>query len=105
MALIECPSCSKRISNKATECQGCGSQLSGDTEVLSTISHIKRSNQLVNQGLLSMTLFIAGVVVWFWGGETAQGVRSYIGGGCFVLGFAGYLVTRLQIVMHKRKKV
>lgn len=105
MALIECPSCNKRISNKASECQYCGSQLSGDSQLLSTINHIKRSNQLVNQGLLSMTLFIAGVVVWFWGGDTAEGVRSYIGGACFVLGFVGYLVTRLQIVMHKRKKV
>lgn len=105
MALIECPSCNKRISSKASVCQDCGSQLSGDTQVLSTISHIKRSNQLVNQGLLSMTIFIAGVVVWFWGGETAEGIRAYIGMVCFVLGFVGYLVTRLQIVMHKRKKV
>ncbi|WP_394392864.1 zinc ribbon domain-containing protein [Shewanella woodyi] len=105
MALIECPSCNKRISSKATECQHCRSQLSGDNQVLSKISHIKRSAQLVNQGLLSMSLFIAGVVVWFWGGEPAEGLRSYIGGACFVLGFVGYLVTRLQIVLHERKKV
>jgi fatty acid desaturase len=52
-----------------------------------------------------MTIFIAGVVMWFWGGNTAEGVRAYIAVICFVLGFVGYLVTRLQIVMHKRKKV
>lgn len=105
MALIECPSCSKRISSKASVCQHCSSQLSGDTQVLTKISHINRANRLVNQSLLSMTVFIAGVVVWFWGGEPAQGVRSYIGGLCFVVGFVGYLITRLQSVMHNRKKV
>ena len=105
MALIECPNCNKRVSSKASECQNCGHHVSGDTELVSTISHIKRSNQLVNHGLLSMSVFIAGVVVWFWGGESAQGLRLYIGSACFVLGFVGYLITRLRMVIHKRKKV
>ncbi|RTR33420.1 zinc ribbon domain-containing protein [Shewanella atlantica] len=105
MALIECPSCKKRISNKAKECSSCGANLSGNTESLSLISNIKRSNQLMNQSLLCMSLFIAGVVVWFWGGEPAEGIRSYIAGGLFVLGFVGYLITRVRIVLHKRKKV
>jgi len=105
MALIECPGCNKRISSKAKTCQYCGDNLTGDTESLSHINHIKRSSQLMNQSLLAMTMFIAGVVIWFWRGEPAEGLRATIAGGFFVLGFAGYLFTRIQLVMHKRKKV
>ncbi|NRD73864.1 zinc ribbon domain-containing protein [Shewanella sp. VB17] len=105
MALIECSTCNKRISSKASHCQYCGCHVSEDTELVSKISHIKRSNQLINHGLLSMSVFIAGVVVWCWGGESAQGLRAYIGSACFVVGFVGYLITRLRIVIHKRKKV
>lgn len=105
MALIECPSCQKRISSKATACSFCNADLTGNTDSLSTISHIKRSNQLMNHSMLSMTLFIAGVVIWFWGGEPAQGIRSYLASACFVLGFVGYMITRVRMVLHKRKSV
>lgn len=105
MALIECPSCKKRISNKAVTCNYCSADLTGNTESLSLISNIKRSNQLMNHSLLCMSLFIAGVVIWFWGGEPAEGLRSLIAGGLFVLGFVGYLITRVRIVLHKRNKV
>lgn len=105
MALIECPSCQKRISSKATTCSFCNADLTGNTDSLTTISHIKRSSQLMNHSMLSMTLFIAGVVIWFWGGEPAQGMRSYIAGVCFVLGFVGYMITRVRMVLHKRKSV
>ncbi|MGL6012587.1 MAG: zinc ribbon domain-containing protein, partial [Shewanella oncorhynchi] len=48
---------------------------------------------------------IAGVVIWFWGGEPAEGMRANIAGICFVFGFVGYLITRVRIVLHKRKSV
>lgn len=105
MALIECPSCKKRISNKAKQCSSCKADLTGNTQSMKVISDIKRGNQLLNHSMLCMTLFIAGVVIWFWGGEPAEGMRSYIAGAFFVLGFVGYLITRVRIVLHKRKKV
>lgn len=105
MALVNCPSCNKRISSKAKECSYCKASISSDNESLRVISHIKRSNQLMNQSFLALTLFIGGVVTWFWGGEPAEGLRATIALGAFSLGFVGYLVTRIQIVLHKRKKV
>ena len=105
MALVECPSCSKRISSVAKACPHCSSKLSGENESLNRISHIKRSNQLMNQSFFAMTLFIAGVVIWFWGGEPADGVRATIAGACFVFGFVGYLIARVRFVLHKRKSV
>ena len=94
MALVACPKCQKRISSLAKQCEHC-----------KTDSHIERSNSLMTQSFIFLTLFIAGVVVWFWGGEPAQGLTSYIAIASFVIGFTGYLVTRVRIVLHKRKSV
>jgi len=105
MALIACPKCQKRISSKTKQCQHCKADLSGNTESLTIISNIERSNSLMNQSFIFLTLFIAGVVVWFWGGEPAQGLTSYAAIVCFVVGFSGYLVTRIRIVLHKRKSI
>ena len=108
MALIECPACQKRISSQAKQCQHCQTTLKGSQESLeslSRISHIKKSSQLMNHSFISLTLFIGGVVLWFWGGEPAQGMRSNIACGLFVLGFVGYMITRVRLVLHKRKSV
>ncbi|GGP74557.1 zinc ribbon domain-containing protein [Shewanella ulleungensis] len=105
MALVACPKCQKRISSQAKQCTHCKTDLSGNTQSLSVISHIERSNSLMNQSFIYLTLFIAGVVVWFWGGEPAQGVTLYIAVASFVAGFTGYLITRIRIVLHKRKSV
>ena len=105
MALIECPVCSKRISSLARECKHCSAKLEGNLESLQRINHIKRSQTLMNQSFIAMTLFIAGMVLWFWGGETAEGPRAIAAGVCFVFGFIGYLICRIRIVLHKRKSI
>ncbi|QYJ99799.1 zinc ribbon domain-containing protein [Shewanella psychrotolerans] len=105
MALVQCPICDKRISSLAKSCPHCATKHSSDNESASRISHIKRSNQLMNQSFFAMTLFIAGVFIWFWGGEPAEGMRANIAGACFVFGFIGYLITRIRIVLHKRKSI
>ncbi|WP_028772184.1 hypothetical protein [Shewanella waksmanii] len=105
MALVECQQCNKRISSQAKSCSHCSSVMGEVNESQMRISHIRRSNQLMNQSFIAMTLFIAGVVIWFWGGESATGMRAYVAGSCFVFGFVGYLIARVRIVLHKRKSV
>ncbi len=105
MALIECPMCGKRMSSKALACPHCAAKTNGDNDSLARISHIQKSSRLMNQSFLAMSLFIAGVVIWFWGGEAAHGWRATLGAICFVFGFVGYLITRIRIVLHKRKSV
>lgn len=103
MALIKCPVCHKRISSKAPSCSHCQAKTDGNNETLSRINYIQKSSSLMNQSFIAMTLFIAGVVIWFWGGEPAEGIRANIAGICFVFGFVGYLITRIRIVLHKRE--
>lgn len=103
MALVECPVCHKRMSSKATRCPNCDLAVNGDNESAIRITQIKKSAQLQTQSFLALTLFIAGVVIGFWGGEVAEGAQAIVGAICFVFGFVGYLLTRIRIVLHKRK--
>ncbi|BDM64167.1 hypothetical protein NFHSH190041_16190 [Shewanella sp. NFH-SH190041] len=105
MALITCPVCGKRISSLATSCSHCQARLDGDLTSTRRINHIKQSNRLMNQSFVAMTLFIAGMVLWFWGGEPATGNRALLALICFVTGFVGYLFCRVRMVLHKRKDV
>ncbi|MCL1142527.1 zinc ribbon domain-containing protein [Shewanella gaetbuli] len=105
MALVECPKCQKRISSQAKQCSHCKVSLSGNTESLAKISHIQQSNKLMNHSLIFLTLFIGGAVAWFWGGEQAQGYQAIASVFCFIIGFVGYLITRVRLVIHKRKSV
>ncbi|MFQ6370976.1 zinc ribbon domain-containing protein [Shewanella sp. YIC-542] len=105
MALTSCPICEKRISDKARECPHCQAQLQGDLSSAQRIKRIEKSSQLMNHSLIAMTIFIAGVVVWFWGGEVASGTRAVVGGVLFVFGFIGYLITRVRIILNKRKQL
>ncbi|MCE9678432.1 zinc ribbon domain-containing protein [Shewanella sp. AS1] len=105
MALVNCPNCNKRMSSLAKNCPHCATKNSADNESANRISHIKRTNQLMTQSFLAMTLFIAGVVIWFWGGEAASGPRANIAVICSVFGFVGYLICRIRLVLHKRKSV
>ncbi|MBV7315219.1 zinc ribbon domain-containing protein [Shewanella sp. NIFS-20-20] len=105
MALILCPNCNKRVSDKAQQCPHCQVDLQSDLGSLLRIQHIRKSQQLMTQSFIAMTLFIAGMVLWFWGGEVATGLRSYAALACFVFGFVGYLIVRIRMVLHKRNSV
>ncbi|WP_372871815.1 zinc ribbon domain-containing protein [Shewanella sp.] len=105
MALVQCPVCQKRISSKASSCPHCKTGTQGDNGSALRIANIKKSQRLMNQSFLAMTLFVSGVVVMFWGGEEPEGLRLMSGAVLLTLGFVGYLVTRVQIVLHKRKSV
>ena len=105
MALIRCPSCGKRMSSVAKNCPKCGASTSGDLEAQRKIKQIKTASQLQTHSFLALTLFIAGVVIWFWGGVPAEGNRLYVGGACFAFGFIGYLITRVRIILNKRKSI
>ncbi|QYJ77036.1 zinc ribbon domain-containing protein [Shewanella sp. FJAT-52076] len=105
MALVQCPICNKRISSKAPQCPHCNTSSAGDNDSALRIAQIKKSQRLMNQSFITMTLFIGGVVVLFWGGEEPEGVRLTAGAVLLTLGFVGYLFTRVQMVINKRKSV
>lgn len=107
MAVINCPSCSKKISDKSKSCNHCGTQLEGlDHDKLASIkreNRIKQQASLMNHSFVAMLLFCGGFLFLFW--HNAQpGTWEYITAmTSTVLGFVLYIVTRVRILLVKRK--
>ncbi|MBY6185573.1 zinc ribbon domain-containing protein [Marinobacter hydrocarbonoclasticus] len=106
MALIHCPSCAKRISDKAPFCPHCQFARSDDPEALeraARIRQIKQNQSLMTHSFLALFAFVGGFALWWWGGEAADSWRAPVGIGLMSLGFVGYLVTRVRILLAKRR--
>ena len=91
MALVDCPSCNKKTSDKAKTCPHCdfkiGDATSEDIERKQSLQRFKKLASIQNQSLLAMLIFVASFGFMYWGG---------------VVGFVWYLVNRARIVYIKR---
>ncbi len=108
MAIINCPACNKKISDKAKTCNHCSVALQNiDQDKLKAIEleqRLKKKQSLMNQSFFAMLLFCGGFLFLFW--QNAQpGSWQYITSiTSTVLGFIMYLVTRVRLILIKRKK-
>ncbi|TKB43727.1 hypothetical protein [Thalassotalea mangrovi] len=107
MALINCPNCAKKISSLAKSCEHCQIELGGlDTEQrlnLERMKKIEESQKLMNQSMLAMVLFCAGIGGMFWGEPDPGSTQHNLATGSAVIGFVWYLVNRVRMIILKRK--
>lgn len=107
MAVINCPACSKKISDKSKTCTHCGIEVQGaDHEKLASIKieqRIKTQQSLMNQSFIALLLFCSGFLYLFW--QNAQpGTVEYIAAiTCTIIGFCWYIINRVRILLVKRK--
>lgn len=105
MALMHCPECDKKISDKASQCPHCEKVLVADPEKLETqrrINRIKKSSSLISQSFLGLMMFIGGLAYSSWyadEGMSTDKIASQVIAG---IGVFWYLVTRIRILMFKR---
>lgn len=108
MAVINCPACNKKISDKAKICSHCSFEMGEMNEDslkrIKMEQKIKKQNTLMNHSFIAMLLFCGGFLMLFW--QNAQpGSWQYIASvSSSVLGFVLYLVTRIRIILVKRQK-
>ena len=107
MAVINCPSCNKKISDKAKTCSHCQLELSNldkdKRESISKVSYVKKHQSLMNHSFVAMLLFCGGFLS-FWQ-YANPGTWQYTASiTCTVAGFVLYLVTRIRILFLKRSK-
>lgn len=106
MAVINCPGCRKKISDKAKQCSHCQldlTELDADKIAqLKKVSAVEKSQQLMNHSFIAMLLFCGGFLFLYW--QDAQpGTWQYITSiASTVLGFILYIVTRVRLIMAKR---
>jgi hypothetical protein len=107
MAIINCPFCGKKASDKSAACGSCGGKLGEMTaEELSRLQRDKKmaeGRNLNNQAMMSLVLFL-GSFAWYYQRqpETAS-LELYAVQGAMIIGCAWYLVTKVRIVLYKRK--
>ncbi|WP_394174511.1 hypothetical protein [Thalassotalea litorea] len=107
MALVNCPNCSKKISSLAKSCDHCHIELSDmDTEQrlnMKRMKKIEQSQKLMNQSMVAMLLFCAGIGSMFWGEPEPGSMQYNLATGAGVIGFVWYLVNRVRMIILKRK--
>lgn len=106
MALIDCPSCSKKISDKAQSCQHCDMTLETvNAEDIARKQNLKmylKNQKIQTQSMVAMLLFVAGFGFMYWGEAQPGGLQHNLAVGCSIIGFAWYIVNRVRLIMLKR---
>jgi uncharacterized membrane protein YvbJ len=108
MALVECPSCNKRVSDKAEQCPHCEFKLSGLTSdqlnrELERALHAKK-DKILSQSMLALLLAIAAFTYFFIQQphpDSWQAQSAYAG---MIIGLIWFVVNRVRLVFLKRKR-
>lgn len=108
MAVINCPNCRKKISDKAKRCSHCDIDLVNlDEEKLANIKkvqQINKSQQIMTISFIAMLLFCGGFIFYYWKNVEPGTWQYYLATGSTVIGFIIYIVTRIQLILLKRSK-
>lgn len=106
MAIISCPFCGQKISDKSTQCSGCNNSLSDLTpDKLHSLARDRRLNQsqkLMNHGMLSMLLFLAGFGSLYWFSPEQGSLQQVAFIAASAVGFCWYIITRIRIMLLKK---
>ncbi|MEW6991560.1 hypothetical protein AADZ91_12825 [Colwelliaceae bacterium 6441] len=106
MAVINCPSCRKKISDKATTCSHCQIDLVNlDEEKLALnrqVSKIHKSQRIMTWSFIAMLMFCGGFLFFYWKNVQPGTWQYYLSVGSTILGFFIYIITRVQLILLKR---
>lgn len=106
MALTDCPSCSKTISDKSKICPHCdfafGDASSEDLQRKKELQRFQKQHSIQNQSMVAMLLFIGGFGFMYWGGTRPGDIQHSIAIGSSVVGFVWYIVNRIRLIFVKR---
>lgn len=108
MALIDCPSCGKKISSKAETCNHCHTSLTENSPernaVLSKRNQHKRVMMVSNLSLITLLMFLAGAYIVFYMQPDQGDVLSTVGISGLAIGSIGYMLVRTWLMFLKGAK-
>ncbi|WP_337840102.1 zinc ribbon domain-containing protein [Rheinheimera sp.] len=107
MAIIACPQCGKKISDKSQSCPHCQLSMTGMTadriDELNSRKRIDRMQSYINQSMLALVIFLAGFcVLYFWQSEP-DSWQLQASQAAIAVGFLWYIAARAMIIYLKRK--
>ncbi len=115
MAIVNCPSCQKKISDKSVNCPECHYDFVNKTskdglteEQLASKQKLARIKQKYNLQMRAMTgilLVLGGVLVWYFGGQGFNSIADYLSLIAIAVGSFLYLMTRINLILFKKGKL
>lgn len=106
MAVINCPSCNKKISDKATSCSHCSiDMINLDEDKLRSINtqnKIKKSQAIMMHSFIAMLLFCGGFLFLYWSNAHPGSWQYITSTAATALGFILYIITRIRLIILKR---
>jgi uncharacterized protein YbaR (Trm112 family) len=108
MAIIACPVCKNRVSNKAPECPKCKTPIGSLSADKLAAQHrevrLQKLQSLTNQSMLALVLFLSGFGIMYWWQPENGSYNNYASIAAIAIGFSWYVVCRARIIWFKRKK-
>lgn len=108
MAIISCPFCGHKISDKSPSCNKCNGDIAGLTpqkrEALARDKALDQAQSLVNHSMFALLLFLAGFGLMYWWDPETGSPQQYIAGGAIGFGFCWYIISRARIMLLRRRK-
>jgi len=112
MAIIQCPSCQKKVSDKSKICGYCQydfinqSSVEGLTQEQLTsqkkLAHIKKKYSLQMQAMSGIILILLGVSLWYFSGRKTESYSDFLKLGLIAIGAIWYLTTRIRVIAFKK---
>jgi hypothetical protein len=107
MAVINCPGCNNKISDKAKACNHCNLDLSElDSEEISSLNRVNLVNKiqrLMNLSFIAMLLFCGGFLVMFRDTVEPGSWQHTSAIVSAIIGFVMYIIIRAMLLFTKRK--
>ena len=108
MAVISCPGCNEKISDKSKFCTHCHIDLTeldiDQMQRLRNVNFIKKSQSLMNHSFIAMLFFCGGFLAMFSESVPRESWQYSVAMACTILGFIFYLVTRVRGLLLKKNK-
>ena len=108
MAVISCPQCKKKISDKAKACRYCHLSLQalGSDQIthLAQINKINQIERLMNLSFIAIILFCSGFLFMYWENVKQGTWQHSLALASTVIGFLMYIIIRIKLLFVKRTK-
>lgn len=108
MALIECPSCTKRISDKSTSCPFCGFKLAGmsaqDQEREWQRIQQEKKDKLVSQSMLALIIAIGAFAYMYLAQPYPESWQAQVAYGLIIVSVIWFVANRIRLLFIKKKR-
>ena len=114
MAILKCPSCNEKISDKAKICNHCQydlvkkstSQGLNEEQLASQkrMAHIKRRYSLQMQAMIGIIMVLSGSLMWYFGGRGFDSLSDMFALLILAVGSFLYLATRVRLIIFKKSR-